>query len=55
MVTISFKMLTGILEIDEGDILIDNYSITKNPLEAKKRFGYEKEFLDIQRGQKPFL
>ena len=29
-------MITGILNIDEGDILIDGKSITKNPLEAKK-------------------
>ena len=33
-------MITGILSIDEGDILIDKYSIQKEPLEAKKRFGY---------------
>ena len=33
-------MITGILGIDKGDILIDQYSIQKQPLEAKKRFGY---------------
>ena len=38
--TTTIKMITGILDIDEGDILIDNYSISKNPIEAKKRFGY---------------
>ena len=38
--TTTIKMITGILEIDEGDILIDNYSILKNPLQAKKQFGY---------------
>ena len=38
--TTTIKMMTGILEIDQGDILIDNYSIQKEPLEAKKRFGY---------------
>lgn len=38
--TTTIKMITGILEIDEGDIIIDNYSIKKQPLEAKKRFGY---------------
>ena len=38
--TTTIKMITGILSIDEGDILIDKYSIQKEPLEAKKRFGY---------------
>lgn len=38
--TTTIKMITGILDIDEGDILIDNFSIKKDPLEAKKRFGY---------------
>ena len=31
---------TGILNIDEGDILIDGKSIKKEPLEAKKNFGF---------------
>ena len=38
--TTTIKMMTGILGIDKGDILIDNYSIQKEALEAKKRFGY---------------
>ena len=38
--TTTIKMMTGILEIDEGDILIDEISIQKNPVEAKKRFGF---------------
>jgi len=38
--TTTIKMMTGILDIDEGDILIDNISIQKNPVEAKKKFGY---------------
>lgn len=38
--TTTIKMLTGILEIDEGEILIDNYDIEKQPIEAKKSFGY---------------
>ena len=37
--TTTIKMITGILGIDEGDILIDGKSITKNPIEAKKAFG----------------
>ena len=34
--TTTIKMMTGILEIDDGDIFIDNKSITKDPIEAKK-------------------
>lgn len=36
----TIKMITGILDIDEGDILINNKSIIKEPIEAKKSFGY---------------
>lgn len=36
----TIKMITGILDIDEGDIIINNKSIRKNPIEAKKCFGY---------------
>ena len=38
--TTTIKMMTGILGIDSGDIYIDGHSIQKEPLEAKKRFGY---------------
>ena len=38
--TTTIKMITGILGIDEGDILIDGKSIIKNPIEAKKAFGF---------------
>lgn len=38
--TTTIKMITGILDIDEGDILINNKSIKSNPIEAKKDFGY---------------
>ena len=38
--TTTIKMITGILGIDEGDIFIDGNSIIKNPLEAKKSFGF---------------
>ena len=38
--TTTIKMITGILEIDEGDILINNYSIKNQPIEAKKQFGF---------------
>ena len=37
--TTTIKMMTGILEIDEGDIFIDGKSISKNPIEAKKNIG----------------
>lgn len=38
--TTTIKMITGILEIDEGDIFIDGKSITATPIEAKKQFGF---------------
>lgn len=38
--TTTIKMITGILNIDEGDIFIDDKSIQKDPVEAKKNFGY---------------
>lgn len=34
--TTTIKMITGILDIDEGDILINNKSIKEEPIEAKK-------------------
>ena len=45
--TTTIKMMTGILEIDEGDILINNNSIKNNPLEAKKNFGYVPDSPDM--------
>lgn len=36
----SIRMLTGILNIDEGQILLDGVDITKDPIKAKKHFGY---------------
>ena len=38
--TTTLEMITGVLQIDEGDILIDGQSIITNPLEAKKKFGF---------------
>jgi len=38
--TTTMEMITGILAMDEGDILIDGKSISKSPLEAKKQFGF---------------
>ena len=38
--TTTIKTITGILDADEGDVLIDGKSITDSPLEAKKNFGF---------------
>ncbi len=45
--TTTIKMMTGILEIDEGDILIDNKSIIKDPIEAKKQMGLVPDNPDV--------
>ena len=38
--TTTIEMITGILNIDEGDILLDKKSIKKDPIAAKKQFGF---------------
>ena len=38
--TTTIKMITGILEIDEGEILIDDKNIATEPVEAKKLIGF---------------
>ncbi len=43
----TIKMITGILDIDEGDIFIDGNSISKNPIIAKKNFGFVPDNPDI--------
>lgn len=45
--TTTIKMITGILNIDEGDILIDDISIQKNSVEAKMKFGYVPDSPDM--------
>lgn len=45
--TTTIKMMTGILEIDEGDILIDGKSIIKNPIEAKRQIGFVSDNPDM--------
>ena len=45
--TTTIKMTTGVLGIDEGDILIDENSISKNPIEAKMGFGYVPDSPDM--------
>lgn len=38
--TTAIKMLTGILAPDEGDLLLDGFSIIKEPIEAKRTFAF---------------
>lgn len=45
--TTTIKMITGILEIDNGDILIDGKSIKKEPIEAKKQIGLVPDNSDV--------
>lgn len=45
--TTTIKMITGILDIDEGDIFIDNVSIKEKPVEAKKQFGFVPDNPDL--------
>ena len=45
--TTTIKMITGILDIDEGEILIDKNSIITNPIEAKKKIGYVSDNPDM--------
>ena len=45
--TTTIKMMTGILEMDEGDIYIDGISITKEPTKAKKNIGLVPDDPDI--------
>jgi ABC-2 type transport system ATP-binding protein len=45
--TTTIKMITGILDADEGEILIDGYDIDKQPMEAKRQFGFVPDNPDI--------
>lgn len=45
--TTTIKMITGILDIDEGEIFIDGKNIEKNPIEAKKNFGFVPDSPDM--------
>ena len=45
--TTTIKMITGILEIDKGDILIDGKSMKKEPIEAKKQIGLVPDNPDV--------
>ncbi|MEG2348332.1 MAG: ABC transporter ATP-binding protein [Clostridia bacterium] len=45
--TTTIKSIVGILDFEEGDILIDSLSIKKNPLECKKNIAYIPDNPDI--------
>lgn len=45
--TTTIRMITGILDADEGEILIDGHNIKKEPVEAKKHFGFVPDNPDI--------
>jgi len=45
--TTTLKMITGVSSIDSGSIEINGIDITKNPLEAKKQFGFVPDSPDI--------
>lgn len=45
--TTTIKMITGVLDIDEGNILVDQISIKENPIEAKKQFGFVPDSPDL--------
>ncbi|MGI6113272.1 MAG: ABC transporter ATP-binding protein [Mahellales bacterium] len=38
--TTTIKMITGILNPDEGAIKVNGFDITKSPIEAKRQFGF---------------
>lgn len=45
--TTTIKMITGILNADSGDITINDIDIKKDPLKAKKQFGYVPDNPDV--------
>lgn len=45
--TTTLKMLTGINDITSGSIKINGFDIMKNPLEAKRNFGYVPDSPDM--------
>lgn len=45
--TTTIKMITGVLNPDEGNILINGKDIVKSPLEAKMQFGVVPDNADI--------
>lgn len=45
--TTTIKMMTGILECDQGNIELNGVDIAKNPIEAKKQIGFVSDDADI--------
>ncbi len=45
--TTTLKMITGILKADAGSVLINNIDIDKNPILAKKQFGFVSDNPDL--------
>ena len=45
--TTTIKMITGILDIDEGEIYIDETNIEKSPVEAKMKIGFVSDNPDV--------
>ncbi len=45
--TTTLKMITGILKADEGEILINDIDISKEPTLAKKEFGFVSDNPDL--------
>ena len=43
----TIKMMTGILDPEEGDVILNGKSITKDAIEAKKTFGYVPDVPDM--------
>ncbi|MFA5467069.1 MAG: ATP-binding cassette domain-containing protein, partial [Candidatus Izemoplasmatales bacterium] len=45
--TTLLKSIAGIIDFDQGDVIIDNHSIKTEPLAAKKLFAYIPDNPDI--------
>lgn len=45
--TTTIKMITGILPIDSGNVVVNGFDISANPIEAKKSMGYVPDTHDI--------
>jgi len=45
--TTLLKSIAGIMDFDEGDILVDGFSVKKNPLEVKKQIAYIPDNPDV--------
>lgn len=43
----TLKMITGLTDISEGEIVIDGYNIATNPTEAKSNFGFVMDSPDM--------